>query len=321
MSLAERILKGEVRAAARLMRYIDDGLNEAAEELKALFPHTGRAFIIGVTGPPGAGKSTLTDKLIEAYRMLGKTVAVVAIDPTSPFSGGAILGDRIRMNRHATDDGVFIRSLGTRGHLGGLSASTNDIVTVFDAMGWDVIIVETVGVGQDEVEIVRTAHTSLVVMVPGLGDDIQAIKAGILEIGDIFVVNKADRPGADRTARDLDVMIDMNHPPEGEWRPPVVKTVAQKKDGIDELVGKIESHHEYLKTSDRMSSFLLDKISRRFEDLLRDRLFHEVRRQLSDNGLLAESINAIARHELDPYTAVDRVLKDFIRTKSSSIVK
>lgn len=310
MSLAQRILQGEVRAAARLMRDIDDGIAGAVEELKRLYPHTGRAFILGVTGPPGAGKSTLTDKLIEAFRGKGMTVAVVAIDPTSPFSGGAILGDRIRMNRHANDPGVFIRSLGTRGHLGGLSRSTNDIVSVFDAMGWEVIIVETVGVGQDEVDIVRTAHTSLVVTVPGLGDDIQAIKAGILEIGDVFVVNKADRPDADRAARDLEVMIDMNHRGEGEWRPPVVRTVAQKNEGVSELVEKIEAHRNYLCGSGRLTHFEENKSALRFTELLKDRLFQQVHERIREGGRLSRTVQAIARREIDPYTAVDDILAE-----------
>lgn len=312
MSLAERILNGDIRAAARLMRDIDDGMASAIAELKRLYPHTGRAFILGVTGPPGAGKSTLTDKLIEAYRQKGSRVAVVAIDPTSPFTGGAILGDRIRMNRHATDEGVFIRSLGTRGHLGGLSRSTSDIVNVFDAMGWDIIIVETVGVGQDEVDIVRTAHTSLVVMVPGLGDDIQAIKAGILEIGDVFVVNKADRPDADRAVRDLETMLEMNHPGAGEWWPPVVKTVAQKQEGIAELVAKIEAHRAHLLAAGRLCRFEENKSALRFEELLRERLFLQVHERISAGGRLTQTIQAIARREIDPYTAVESILAEHV---------
>ena len=239
MSLAEKILQGDIRAAARLMRDIDDGLKSAVEELKALYPHTGKAFIVGLTGPPGAGKSTLVDQLTAAYRKQNKRVGVVAVDPTSPFTGGAILGDRIRMNRHADDDGVFIRSLATRGYLGGLSRSTGDVVNVMDAMGMDVVIIETVGVGQDEIDIVRMAHTTVVVMVPGLGDDIQAIKAGILEIGDIFVVNKADREGADRTVRELANMLDMKPVKSGEWQANVLKTEAQRNRGIEELVEEI----------------------------------------------------------------------------------
>jgi LAO/AO transport system kinase len=237
---------------------------------------------------------------------------VVAIDPTSPFSGGAILGDRIRMNRHATDEGVFIRSLGTRGHLGGLSRSTNDIVSVFDAMGWQVVIVETVGVGQDEVDIVRTAHTSLVVTVPGLGDDIQAIKAGILEIGDVFVVNKADREGAERTARDLELMIDMNHPPAGAWRPPVVRTVAARGEGVAELMAQIAAHREHLEGTGRLERFEENKSAIRFEELLRERLFRRVHERISQGDRLGSTIQAIARRELDPYSAVEAILEEQI---------
>lgn len=313
MSLAEQILAGNIRAAARLMRDIDDGWSSAVEELKKLYPHTGKAHIIGVTGPPGAGKSTLTDKLIEAFRRQGKTVGVVAVDPTSPFTGGAILGDRIRMNRHAIDPGVFIRSLGTRGHLGGLSNSTADVVNVLDAMGREVIIVETVGVGQDEVEIVRTAHTSLVVMVPGLGDDIQAIKAGILEIGDIFVVNKADRPDADRTARELETMLEMTHPAEGDWRPPVVKTVAQKFDGISDLVECIEAHDTYLHASHKRDRFEENKSAIRFEELLKERFFRQVHQRINQGDDLRRTISAIARRELDPYTAVEEILAERLK--------
>lgn len=308
MALAERILQGEIRATAILLRDIDDGMASAVTELKQLYPHTGRAFILGITGPPGAGKSTLTDKVIAAYRARGLKVAVVAIDPTSPFTGGAILGDRIRMNRHATDDGVFIRSLGTRGHLGGLSRSTNDIVSVFDAAGWDIVIVETVGVGQDEVDIVRVAHTSVVVMVPGLGDDIQAIKAGILEIGDLFVVNKADRPDADRAVRDLEMMLEMNHPLEGDWWPPVLRCVAQKGEGVAELIEKIDAHRTFLQSTEQVERFERNKSTLRFETLLRDQLYSRVHTHISASGTLAEMIAAISRRELDPYSAVETIL-------------
>lgn len=312
MTLTERILQGEIRATARLLRDIDDGIGSAVAELKELYPHTGRAFILGITGPPGAGKSTLTDKIITAYRRRGLKVAIVAIDPTSPFTGGAILGDRIRMNRHATDDGVFIRSLGTRGHLGGLTRSTNDIVSVFDAAGWDVIIIETVGVGQDEVDIVRVAHTSLVVMVPGLGDDIQAIKAGILEIGDLFVVNKADRPDADRAVRDLEMMLEMNHPPQGGWWPPVLRCVAPKGEGVAELVEKIEKHRLFLQSSEQMERFERNKSALRFETLLRDQLYNRVHTHISASGALAAVIEAISRRELDPYSAVETILANHL---------
>ncbi len=216
MTLVERVLAGDVRTAARLMRDLDDRTPEALAAVKALFPHTGRAYLVGVTGNPGAGKSTVVDALIAHYRGLGEKVGVVAVDPTSPLSGGAILGDRIRMQRHALDDGVFIKSLATRGHLGGLSRSTFDVAHVLDAMGYERILIETVGVGQDEVEVMKAAHTTVVVSVPGLGDDIQAIKSGLLEVADVLVVNKADREGADRTERDLRHMLGLRA--EGERR-------------------------------------------------------------------------------------------------------
>src|SRR6476661_3715424 len=238
------ILDGDVRTGARLMRDLDDRRPEAIEALKALFPHTGKAYLVGVTGNPGAGKSTVVDALIAQYRAAGEKVGVVCVDPTSPFSGGAILGDRIRMQRHALDPGVFIRSLATRGHLGGLSRSTFDIAHVLDAMGYGRILIETVGVGQDEVEVMKAAHTTVVVTVPGLGDDIQAIKSGLLEVADVLVVNKADREGADRTERDLMHMLDLRS---GERKDvTIVRTIATRGtaegSGIRELAEAIEAH-------------------------------------------------------------------------------
>lgn len=309
-SLTQRILAGDIRAAARLMRNIDDNLPSARTELQELFPHTGSAFLIGVTGPPGAGKSTLVDQITAVYRKRGKRVGVVAIDPTSPFTGGAILGDRIRMNRHANDEGVFIRSLATRGHLGGLSRSTADVANVMDAMGMDVVIIETVGVGQDEVDIVRLAHTTLVVMVPGLGDDIQAIKAGILEIGDLFVVNKADRDGADRTARELSTMLEMNRYDEGAWRPPVLKTEAQKNVGIEELVATVEDHRRWLVSSGEIDRLLRDKNATLFQTLLRERLFAEVFGTIHQDGRFREILDGMLARRQDPYSAVEGILAE-----------
>jgi GTPase len=310
MSLAEGVLKGEIRAAARLMRDIDDGLKSSVGELKLLYPHTGNAYIIGITGPPGAGKSTLVDQLTAAYRQRKKRVGIVAVDPTSPFTGGAILGDRIRMNRHADDDGVFIRSLATRGHLGGISRSTSDVVNVLDAMGMDVVIIETVGVGQDEIDIVRMAHTTVVVMVPGLGDDIQAIKAGILEIGDIFVVNKADRDEADRTALDLAMMLEMNPNKDRAWRPKVLKTEAACNRGIEELVDELEAHRAYLMDSGAINHFLEEKNATLFMDILRERLMTEVYGHIQMNGRFREIVEGMMTRRKDPYTAVEEVLAE-----------
>jgi len=245
-AFAQAVVAGDVRSAARLMRLADDREPLARDLLSLLFPHTGRAHIVGITGNPGAGKSSLVDNLITSWRGRGLSVGVVAVDPSSPFSGGAVLGDRIRMMRHATDPGVFIRSLATRGALGGLSRSAGDIATVMDAMGLDRVLIETVGVGQDEVDVVRMAHTTVVVMVPGLGDEIQILKAGILEIADIFAVNKADKPGADRLAMELQ---SVQHLGTDQRHIPIVRTVATAQEGIEELVDAIETHAGLLRSS------------------------------------------------------------------------
>jgi LAO/AO transport system kinase len=308
MTLAERVLDGDVRAAARLMRDIDDRMKSAVQELKTLYPRTGNAYILGLTGPPGAGKSTLVDQIVAAFRAKDLLVGVVAIDPTSPFTGGAILGDRIRMNRHADDPGVFIRSLATRGCLGGMSRSTMDVVNVMDAMGMDVVIVETVGVGQDEVDIVSTAHTTAVVMVPGMGDDIQAIKAGILEIGDVFVVNKADRDGADRTARELSAMLEMKHPEPGAWLPHVLKTEGSRGVGIEELIEEFEAHREYLKVSGALQRLIEERNAKLFADTLREELFDSVFGAIRENGRYQNILDGLRDRSTDPYTAVEEVL-------------
>lgn len=325
-TLAERIVAGDVRATARLMRDLDDRYGESEATLRALLPKTGRARVIGITGSPGAGKSTLTDQLIAYYRKAGRTVGVIAVDPTSPFSGGAILGDRIRMQDHATDPGVFIRSLGTRGHLGGLSRSTSELVQVLDAMGKEVILVETVGVGQDEVEIASLAHTVVVVAVPGMGDDVQAIKAGVLEIADVFCVNKADREGADRTIRDLQGMLEVRRiiqappldhdehhrvagaPPEAAnqpdfgWEPPIVRTVAVNGEGIGALGEALQRHLAWMEVSGEKRVREVARARAGFIALLRERLLAGALSRLeSELGHLDAVAARIANREADPY--------------------
>lgn len=329
-TLVERVLAGEVRAGARLMRDLDDRLPSGEAALRALWPSTGRAWVVGITGSPGAGKSTLTDRLIAHHRRAGRTVGVIAVDPTSPFTGGAILGDRIRMQDHATDPGVFIRSLGTRGHLGGLSRSTADLVAVLDAMGKDVVLVETVGVGQDEIEIAEFAHTVIVVAVPGMGDDVQAIKAGVLEIADVFAVNKADRDGADRTVRDLQGMLELRHavrPPQDHdadhaatgqapaplerdqgWTPPIVKTVAATGDGIDALAEALEAHRTHLDTSGERRLRDTARARAGFVAILRERLLAGALARLElERGRLDEVAALIAARQADPYQLAEEL--------------
>src|SRR5919198_398078 len=242
--LSERVLAGDARAVARAISKVEDGAQDAAALMKAIYPHTGRGLVVGVTGAPGAGKSSLVDKLALLYRARGERVGIICVDPSSPFSGGAILGDRIRMQTLGLDPGVFIRSMATRGNLGGLARATVDAVAILDAAGFEKIVVETVGVGQDEVEIVKTADVTVVVLVPGMGDDIQAIKAGIMEIGDVFVINKADRDGVHRTEKELEALLSLAMRPD-HWSPPIVKTVATENKGITDLIAAIESYREF----------------------------------------------------------------------------
>jgi LAO/AO transport system kinase len=305
---ARAVTAGDPRAAARLMRDLDDRVPGALEVLRELYPHTGRAHIVGVTGNPGCGKSTLVDVLIKRYRAAGQRVGVVAVDPSSPFSGGAILGDRIRMQRHALDDGVFIRSLATRGHLGGLSRSTDDVVTVLDAMGFELVVVETVGVGQAEVEVVGTAQLAVVVVVPGLGDELQAMKAGVLEIADVLCVNKADRPGAERAVQDLEQMLALRAPGGAapKPRPPIVSTVAVSGQGVAELAAAIDVRLGRQRESGELAAWRRARARRQLEESLRERLCRAALERLGEDELAAR-LEAVARRDLDPYSLADEV--------------
>ncbi len=293
------------------MRDIDDRLPRAIEDLKELYGHTGNAYIIGITGNPGAGKSTVVDALIAAYRHRGLSVGVVAVDPTSPFSGGAILGDRIRMQRHALDDGVFIRSLATRGQLGGLSRSTFDVACVLDAMGFDRILVETVGVGQDEIDVMKSAHTSVVVTVPGLGDDIQAIKAGLMEIADVLVVNKADREGADRTVRDLLHMLQLRGG-DAATRIEIVETIAIKRlsegSGIADLEAAIETHRVGFATGETGEARSRTRALAHVAELVRGLLTDRAEAALTAAGGIEALVAAVATREKDPYSVAEEIV-------------
>jgi GTPase len=318
MDIINQILQGDIRATARLMRDLDEGEPRAREVLKELYQYTGRAHIVGLTGSPGVGKSTLTDRLIQQLRQQGQTVGVVAVDPTSPFSGGAILGDRIRMQRHATDEGVFIRSLATRGHFGGLTASARAVINVLDAMGKDFVLVETVGVGQDEVEIAGAAHTTIVVTVPGMGDDIQAIKAGILEIGDIFVINKADREGADRTFQDLVTMIEMRQPHQAEdgWRPRVLKTEAPKSLGVPELLAVILDHRDYLRREGgrNLARLMAPRLRGELVDLILQSLREKILPRILAEASLEQTLADISARKTDPYTVSEAFVARLFNT-------
>ncbi|RLC64664.1 MAG: methylmalonyl Co-A mutase-associated GTPase MeaB [Chloroflexota bacterium] len=311
MELVEKALAGNRYALARLISLIEDNGTEARAALAALYPHTGQAHVVGVTGAPGTGKSTLVNELTKVLRAQGTTVGIVAVDPSSPFSGGALLGDRVRMRDLAGDQGVFIRSMATRGSLGGLARATSDVVKVLDAAGFSVVLVETVGAGQAEVDIARTAHTTVVVEAPGLGDEVQALKAGLLEIADVLVVNKADRPGAAQTARALEMVINRNAVRGGAddnvWRPPILKTIALDGSGVPEVLEVIVAHREYLRASGSWAERERARVETELRNVLQQELLDRLLARVGEEQVQAW-VERITAREVDVYTAVRAVL-------------
>lgn len=306
-ALIDNALKGDTRAAARLMTLLEQESPQAIAAMRSIYPMSGRARTIGVTGAPGSGKSTLVDKLAAEYRKLGKSVGIVAVDPSSPFSGGAILGDRIRMQNHFLDDGVFIRSMASRGSLGGLSKMTHRIVAAMDAMGKDIVMIETVGVGQEEVDVVGLAQTTLVVTVPGLGDDVQAAKAGIFEIADIMVVNKGDLEGADQTVTELCAYLTLA-PEKPDWEVPVLRVSAKFEEGLGELIDAVERHHEFVRTGKGFEDKRRKVAEAELEQILKDALYRKAVARIGDS--LQGYLDKVAAREMDPYSAADEIIRE-----------
>jgi LAO/AO transport system kinase len=299
---------GDARALARAISAIEDRRPESLELLKALFPASGKARLVGLTGAPGAGKSTLVDQLARLYRQQGKTLGIIAVDPTSPYTGGAILGDRIRMQSHHADPGIYIRSMATRGFLGGLAGTTADVATVLDASGKDLVLIETVGVGQDEVDIVRLADITIVILVPGMGDDVQTIKAGIMEIADIFVINKSDREGAERVEREIRAMQTLAARAD-KWTPPIVKTVATEGAGVAELAATIAQYEAFLQKNGLLLQKKTESWRQRLVEMLREALLARVLKEQMSDGAVARYAAEVAEHRRDPYTLVDEIVR------------
>jgi len=306
-SWIDQLRAGDVRTLARAISTVENRSPGWSDLLKALFPHSGKARVLGLTGPPGAGKSTLVDQLARRYRKNEhkRTVGIIAVDPTSPYTGGAILGDRIRMQEHFSDPGIYIRSMATRGSLGGLARTTADVTTVLDASGRDLIMIETVGVGQDEVDIVRLADITILILVPGMGDDVQTIKAGIMEIADIFVINKSDRDGAENVEREIRTLQSLAIRSDG-WTPPIVKTVASEGTGIEELVGAVSDYEAYLQQKDLALNKSVENWQQRLIEMLRDALLEKARGHLTD-GNMARYAAEVAEHKRDPYTLIEEI--------------
>jgi len=304
----ERVRAGDMRALARAISAIEDNTPDAMPLLKALFPHSGKARIIGLTGAPGAGKSTLVDALAREYRKQQKTIGIIAVDPTSPYTGGAILGDRIRMQAHHADTGIYIRSMATRGFLGGLARTTADVATVLDASGKDLILIETVGVGQDEIDIVRLADVTAVILVPGMGDDVQTIKAGIMEIADVFIINKSDREGAERVEREIRAMQSISQRADG-WTPPIVKTVATEATGVPELAAAIAQYEEYLKKSKLLQKKKIESWRERLVEMLREALLERAMRERMGDGAVAQYAAEVVERRRDPYALVQEIVR------------